>query len=146
MSTFSFGSPSDDSRCMQCGLRDMMNDQQFNSQGMVANCAGQGSLLDGSSAKVIWMSSVVTALVIFTVHLTRLFGHGSENVLGETLVFLLAISGAAIFLYDVQRCNIQMGMCKMVILLVFANCIVPRLFNYSRSFDAHVDEDNVEEE
>ena len=137
-------SPSDDARCMLFGLRTTIQGQ-FPMK-TPDPCEGEESILvvmDNESNKIVWTSSVATALVIVLVHLTRwLSAINGRNATGEFLVCMFAIIGTMFFLWDVYNCKMQTGMCKLVGCLIIANCILPWLMYY----DDTPDDEFIEED
>ena len=111
-------------------------------------------VVDPGTTRVVWASSVITAMVILAVHLTRWFLSPHRNLLGECLVCMLAVLGVVVFLRDVRICRIQSGMCKLIVLLLLANphvlsefpdgrvgAIVPRLFGFPELEEDDDDDD-----
>ena len=99
--------------------------------------------MDNESSKIVWTSSVATALVIILVHLTRwLSAINGRNATGEFLVCMFAIMGTMFFLWDVYSCKMQAGMGKLVGCLIIANCVLPWLTYYDDTpDDEFIDED-----
>ena len=126
MSDMSLGTPSEDARCMLHGLRDTIQ-KQYPSRTMPENCVMKNVIIDGATTNLIWGSSVTTAVVITGVHLTRWFTSPSRHMVSEMLICLLAIIGVVLFLRDVHQCKIQAGMCKLLVFLLLANCVLPWL-------------------
>ena len=89
----------------------------------------------------MWSTSVATACVIVAVHVSRLFM--MENSPSELVVCVTAMAGVAWFLKDMYDCNMQWGMAKLMVCLIIANCVVPRLFAYPAVVvRVNVDEDD----
>ena len=121
MSEFNFGTPSEDARRMQPGHDGPVSN-------IMANCQALDIQADPMTTNVVWSTSVATACVIVAVHVGRLFM--TENSPSELMVCMTAMAGVAWFLKDVYDCNVHWGMAKLMVCLIIANCIIPRLFVY----------------
>ena len=121
MSEFNFGTPSEDARRMQPG-----HDAPVSN--IMANCKAQHIDIDPMTTSIVWSTSVATACVIVAVHVGRLFM--AETSAPELMVCMTAMAGVAWFLKDVNDCNMPWGMAKLMVCLIIANCIAPRLFVY----------------
>ena len=121
MTDSNYGTPSEDARAMLRGLR--------KSSGMDTNCALQNIEVDPSTLRTVWITSLCTTGLIIAVHLTRWLTAQKNNQM-ELLVCLIGVAGALAFIHDVYQCNVHQGMCKLIMFLVVANCIIPRLLRY----------------
>ena len=122
MSEFNFGTPSEDARRMLPGHDGPVRN-------ILANCQALEIEADPATTNVVWSTSVATACVIVAVHVSRLFM--MENSPSELVVCVTAMTGVAWFLKDVYNCNLQWGMARLMVCLIIANCIVPRLFAHT---------------
>ena len=127
MSGSIYGTPSEDARIM---LQELTDYAHNSSGGMLLNCAPQKTHMDGSTARTVWVTSVCTALVVIVVHISRLFtSHKKDST--EVAICLLAMAGVVSFIYDVQQCKLHRGMITMIVCLIIANGVLPRLFRHS---------------
>ena len=120
-----FGTPLQDARRMLSGTRPQ---KTFSFQDMETNCLLQEELLEPGSARIIWNTAIATSVIIILVHFMRWYNSSAGNTGMETVVFLTAVLGVALFLKDVHACRASRGIGMLLLFLLLANFVCPLLF------------------